>query len=150
MTHVDKSTSRNWAEVALVIFLRFAGVVLMTALIPAVMPHSWMDQIHREMGLGILPDVPIVGYLTRSLSAMYALHGAIVLFVSRDVRRYLPVIKLLFVLGLLFGLGMVVLDVFVGMPTAWAACEGPGIISVSVLALWLAFRSDRGTSDSRA
>jgi len=34
-----------------------------------------------------------MGYLTRSLSAMYALHGALVFLVSLDVRRFLPVVK---------------------------------------------------------
>lgn len=129
--------STNWAERTLVILLRVSGIVLLTALIPAVMPHSWMDEIHRRMELGQLPDMPIVGYLTRSLSALYALHGALVFFVSLDVRRYLPVIKCLFVLGFLFGLGMVILDQAVRMPTQWACCEGPSIIILSGIALWV-------------
>ena len=50
-----------------------------------------MDEpIHRQVGLGELPQVPIVGYLTRSISALYALHGALLVFMAGDVRRYLP------------------------------------------------------------
>jgi hypothetical protein len=137
----------NLAERVLVILLRLSGIVLLSALIPAVMPHSWMDQIHRQMDLGQLPDMPIVGYLTRSLSAMYALHGAIVFFVSPDVRRYLPLIRCLFVLGFLFGLGMVVLDRAVNMPTVWACCEGPSIIILSAVALWVTSRVPRSYAD---
>jgi hypothetical protein len=50
-----------------------------------------------------LPDLPITGYLTRSLSLMYAMHGAIVLLLSSDVRRFLPVVKVLAVLTILLG-----------------------------------------------
>lgn len=137
----------NLAERVLVIMLRLSGIILLSALVPAVMPHSWMDGIHRQMDLGQLPDMPIVGYLTRSLSAMYAMHGAIVFFVSLDVRRYLPLIKFLFVLAFLFGLGMVVLDRAVDMPTAWACGEGPSIIILSAIALWLTSRVPRTYPD---
>lgn len=146
MENKDKHPSTNLAERVLVILLRVSGIMLLTALIPAVMPHSWMDDIHRRMDLGQLPDMPIVGYLTRSLSALYALHGALVFFVSLDVRRYLPVIKCLFVLGFLFGVGMVVLDRAVGMPTAWACCEGPFILVLSVVLLWLTSRVPQSPS----
>jgi hypothetical protein len=128
----------NDYEKALVILLRIAAVVLLTALIPSVMPFAWMQDIHRQLGMGELPDGPIIGYLTRSLSAMYALHGAIVLFVSGDVRRYLPVVKCLAVLAIVFGAGMLVLDALVGMPLAWTASEGPFVIVLGGLMLWLA------------
>ena len=55
---------------------------LLTAIIPSMMPFEWMKEIHRYLGMGELPDGPIMGYLTRSLSAMYAMHGAVELFVS--------------------------------------------------------------------
>lgn len=138
MSSKTENPLRNMAERVLVIVLRVSGMLLLTALVPAVMPHSWMDEIHRRLDLGQLPDMPIIGYLTRSLSGLYALHGAVIFFVSLDVRRYLPVIKCLFVLGFLFGLGMVVLDRAVGIPTLWACCEGPFIIVLSIIALWLA------------
>jgi peptidoglycan/LPS O-acetylase OafA/YrhL len=79
-----------------------------------------------------------MGYLTRSLSAMYAVHGALVFFVSLDARRYLPVVKCLAALGIVFGFGMVVLDVSVGMPLPWVLCEGPFIIILGGVMLWLA------------
>jgi len=142
--------STNWAERVLVIMLRVSGIALLTAVVPAVMPHSWMDGIHRSMDLGELPVMPIVGYLTRSLSALYALHGALVFFVSLDVRRYLPVIKCLFLLGFLFGLGMVVLDQAVHMPTPWACCEGPLIIILCAFALWLTSKVPQAQPDGRA
>jgi hypothetical protein len=71
---------------------------------------------------------------------MYALHGAIVFFDSLDVRRYLPVVKCLGVLAAMFGIGMIVLDIVVGMPTFWILCEGPFIIVVGGVMFWLAVR----------
>lgn len=125
-------------EKAVVVILRVSGVVLLTALVPAVMPFAWMQDIHRLLGMGELPDAPIVGYLTRSVSAFYALHGAMILFVSLDVRRYLPLVKCLAVLCVLFGAGMIVLDVLVGMPLFWVLGEGPFIVILGGVLLWLA------------
>jgi hypothetical protein len=128
----------NNSEKTLTILMRLAGVLLLTALIPVVMPFAWMKDIHRALGMGELPEGPIMGYLTRSLSAMYAMHGALVFFVSLDVRRYLPVVKFLAVLGVVFGSGMLVLDIVVGMPPRWIAGEGPFIIVLGGVMLWLA------------
>ena len=114
----------NRPEKVLVIIMRLAAVMLLTALIPVVMPFAWMKDIHRLLGMGELPEGPIMGYLTRSLSAMYAMHGALVFFVSLDVRRYLPVVKCLAVLGLVFGSGMLVLDIMVGMPPGGSPEKG--------------------------
>jgi hypothetical protein len=128
------------AEKTLVLLMRFSGVLLLTAMIPVVMPFAWMQDIHRALGMGEFPAGPIVGYLTRSLSAMYAMHGALVFFVSLDVRRYLPLVKFLAVLGILFGSGMLVLDIMVGMPPSWIIGEGPFIIVLGGVMLWLAGR----------
>ena len=128
------------SEKALVVLLRLSGVLLLTALFPAVMPFAWMETIHRQLGMGELPTGPIMGYLTRSLSAMYALHGAIVFFLSLDVRRFLPVVRCLAVLSIVFGTGMIVLDVLVGMPVAWIIGEGPFVVVLGGVILWLAGR----------
>jgi hypothetical protein len=127
----------NRSEKALVVLLRVGGVLLLTAVIPAVMPFAWVKDIHRLLGMGELSEGPITGYFTRLLSAIYALHGALIFFISLDVRRYLPVVKLLAVFGTIFGLGMLVLDVMVGMPSPWIACEGPFIVLLCGIILWL-------------
>jgi hypothetical protein len=133
----------GWAEKTLVVVLRASAVILLVALVPVVMPTSWMATIHRGLGLGELPQEPIVGYLTRSLSALYASHGALVLFVSFDVRRFLPVVKCLAALNVAFGAGMLAIDLAVGMPPWWIACEGPSLIVLGGVILWLATETDR-------
>jgi hypothetical protein len=129
--------------------LRILAVILMTAIVPAVMPTAWMEEIPIRLGMGELPRGPMIGYLTHSLSGMYAMHGAIVFFVSLDVRRYLPVVKCLGVLAAMFGIGMIVLDVVVGMPVFWILCEGPFIIVVGGVMLWLAGRVARSGTETR-
>ena len=109
-------------ESVLILLLRVSGILLLTALVPVVMPFTWMQEIHRQLGLGELPTGPIMGYLTRSLSAMYAVHGAIVLFLSLDIRRFLPVIKCVAALGIMFGMGMIPL----ASPTIWML---PGVVA---------------------
>jgi hypothetical protein len=120
--------------------LRILAIILMTAIVPAVMPSAWMEEIPIRLGMGELPRGPMIGYLTHSLSAMYTLHGAVVFVVSLDVRRYLPVVKCLAVLAILFGMGMIVLDVVVGMPMFWVLCEGPFIVVINGGLFWLAGR----------
>lgn len=128
------------SEKALVVILRVSAIILLTALIPAMMPFSWMKEVHVFLGMGELPEGPIMGYLTRSLSARYALHGTLVFFVSLDVRRYLPVVKCLAWLNIAFGIGMLVLGLSVGMPPWWTVCEGPFIFVLGGVLLWLARR----------
>ena len=127
----------NRYEKTLVLLLRLDGIIMLAALLPSMMPLAWMKEVHRCLGMGELPDGPIIGYLTRSLSLMYAMHGAVLFFVSFDVRRFLPVVKFVAVLTILFGLWMTALDVVVGMPLFWIASEGPVLFVLYGVVLWL-------------
>jgi len=138
----------GWAEKTLVGVLRFAAVLLMVAFGAIVMPFEWMAAIPRFLGLGDLPNTPLIGYLTRSLSALYATHGLLLFYISRDVRRYLPLIRFLAVVGIGFGSGMIVLDTAVGLPLSWTVGEGPFIIVMGVLELWLVARVNRKIQDA--
>jgi hypothetical protein len=140
----------NWPEKTLAVLLRISAILLLTALVPVVMPFAWMKEIHRHLGMGELPQGPIMDYLTRSLSAMYAMHGALVYFISLDVRRYLPVVRFLAALGMFFGAGMFILDIAVGMPASWIAGEGPFIIVLGGIMFWLVTRAKRFASASPA
>lgn len=119
------------AEKILAVILRCSAGLLLLALAPIFFPHSWMAAINRAIGLGELPDTAIVGYLTRSLSALYAYHGALLLYLSLDVRRYLPLIRCLAVVNMVFGALLLSLDIYLGMPRPWTIGEGPFIIGLS-------------------
>lgn len=138
----------GWAEKTLVVVLRFAAVLLMLAFGAIVMPFEWMAATHRSLGLGDLPNTPMIGYLTRSLSALYAMHGMLLFYISCDIRRYLPLVRFLAVMGIAFGAGMIVLDIVVGLPLSWTVGEGPFIIAIAVVELWLVARVNREIQDA--
>jgi hypothetical protein len=126
----------NHNQRILVWLLRIGGVVMLTALVAVVMPFDWMNSIHGQMGLGELPNVPIVGYLTRSISALYAFYGALLIFLAGDVQRYLSVVRFLAMTGAVFGALMLGIDYAVGMPLPWTFAEGPFVIALSAVILW--------------
>ncbi len=133
----------------LVLVLRGSAVVLLTALAPVFFPYAWMQSIHRAIGLGELPAQPIIEYMARSLSAFYACHGALILYLSFDVVRRAPVIRMLAVLGLTFGGAMVGIDLVSGLPLSWALGEGPFVIVLSLVTLLLARKVGAAESGAR-
>lgn len=136
-------------DVRLAWLLRLIGAALLLALPATVLPYSAMNAVHRDgLGLGELPDAVIVHYLARTASLLYAMHGAVLVFVSFDVARYRPLIVFLGYLNGLFGASACVVDQTFGMPLWWAAWEGPLIVAVAVLTVRLAKRTPSDSSDS--
>ena len=115
---------------------------MLLALIAVVMPSTWMDLVHQKLDLGKLPQAPIVDYLARSASALYAVHGALLIFAASDVRRYLPLIRFLAWVAVVFGPIMICIDHAASLPVLWTVCEGPSILSIGVVFLWLAKRME--------
>ena len=131
------SRSRSRHERWFVFLLRATGIAMLTALVFCVCPFSWMDAMHQRLGLGTLPDIPIVEYLTRSLSGMYAYLGATLLYLSGDVRRHRGTLAFLSVTGLFLSIGVIVLDWAAGMPWFWTIGEGPMTILLCAALLFL-------------
>jgi hypothetical protein len=127
----------NAKERALVVLLRVNGVVLLLALPAVFLPTEWMAWTHRWLGLGVFPASPLVDYLTRSASALYAMHGGLALLLSFDVRRFAPVIRYVAWAGVAFGALMIPIDLRAGMPPYWTVVEGPTVLLLGVLLLWL-------------
>ena len=106
-------------------FLRVLGTSALTASFFVCVPNAWMDAIHQQLGLGTLPNVPIVSYLTRSTSAFYALLGGLLWTLSFDLRRHRVVLRYLGVAIVAFGLVLFVVDWQAGLPLWWRLWEGP-------------------------
>ncbi len=121
----------------LIILLRVGGVAACTAIIPSVMPTTWIAATHRWLGLGDFPDAPITLYLARSLSAFYAIFGGLALLVSTDVLRYAPIIHFFAYVTIGFGLLITGIDSIAGMPTYWTLFEGPTTFILGVVILLL-------------
>jgi hypothetical protein len=131
----------------LALALRAFGTLDLLALVAVVSPRPWIVVAHAWCGLGPLPEGPIVGYLYRSASIMYALHGATILFVAGDVVRYWRLIRLLAVLAVVHGAILVGIDAAEGMPGWWRWLEGPGFAATGAVVLWLQRRPARKAGD---
>ncbi len=111
----------------------------MSAIIPLFFPYRWMQLIHQEwLGLGTLPDIPILHYLNRSLSALYALSGFILYYVTFDINKYKGLIKIGLCARILFGVTTTAIAYESGLPCYWMLLEGPTIAILCLLGLnWL-------------
>lgn len=115
--------------------LRLLGFVDLCALVAVVMPHTWMEWGHEATGLGELPTEPIVGYLARSASALYALHGLLLIYLSLDVARYWGLIRFLAVAAVLHGMVVLTIDWREEMPVWWILVEGPTFTATGLVVL---------------
>ena len=110
---------------------------MLSAFAAVFMPTAWMERSHRLLGLGAFPATPLVDYLTRSLSALYGIHGGVLLVVSSDVRRHAPIVRYLGVMNIVLGLLMLGIDLHAGMPAWWSWGEGPPVVVVGIALLVL-------------
>ena len=125
------------SERLLVALLYLCAAVSSLAAIPVVMPHRWMDIAHRWLGMGELPQMPVIVYLARSLSALYVFHGGMLWFMARDVRRYSTLITYLGVAFVVFGIVSLGIDLHSQLPRMWIAVEGPLLVAVGAAILLL-------------
>jgi hypothetical protein len=116
----------------LVALLRVFGTSSLFAMIFVLAPSSWMHDIHSALGMGELPDAPVVWYLARSVSAMYAVLGGLFWTLSFDPVRYRPVLRYLGAAVLAFGVSLFGIDWAAGMPTFWTFWEGPVVTAFGV------------------
>ena len=119
------------------ILLRLIGTSSLFALIFVVAPRSWMISIHAWLGMGQLPEAPVVGYLARSTSAFYALLGGLLWVVSFDLSRHRLVLIYLGATVAVFGVVLLVVDWLEGMPLSWTVWEGPFVTGFGLAVLFL-------------
>jgi formate hydrogenlyase subunit 3/multisubunit Na+/H+ antiporter MnhD subunit len=138
------------ADKALVVLLYVIGVGAPFALVPVVMPFSWMAATHRWLGLGEMPAGPIVEYLARMLSAFYVLVCALCLVVASDLERYRPLARFLGVAFGLMGVAFLGIDLSAGMPWWWTAIEGLPTAAFGLLLYYLARPGRRADGKTNA
>jgi hypothetical protein len=137
MTIPEKPAGQSRSEWALVLLLRMIAVASALAVVPVFMPHHWMDRCHRLLGLGDLPEMPVLVYLTRSLSALYVVLAGLLWITSQDLRRYDRLVAYLGSAFLLFGLVTLWIDLRASLPWYWTAVEAPALVlfGLAILAL---------------
>lgn len=128
----------NTMEITLKIILRISGIMLIAALGAVFLPYETMAVIHKHLGLGQFPNLPVLDYLARSVSLFYAMHGVIIIYISFDLIKYLKFLKMLCCLGIVFGIALFIIDIQAPMPAYWIYIEGPFIIILNLLIYVLA------------
>lgn len=131
------------SERILVVILRVIGVAAIFAVPAIYFPYSWMNTIHASLGLGTLPDTPIVSYLARSLSMFYAVLGSVTLLVSSNIRYYHSMVTLLGTLFIIIGTTLLGIDIVSRMPGSWTVFEGPFTILMGLGVLYLHRTTER-------
>jgi len=125
--------AERWLKLLLLLF----GVPPTLAIIPFLMPMSWMAAIHEWLGMGVLPDKPIVDYLARYASGFSAFYGILLLLLLKDVRRYAPVITFQAVAIIVLS-GLAALFAWrAGMPWWWIIRDVVSCWSFCGAMLWL-------------
>lgn len=76
----------------MVLVLRATAVLLLLAFVGAALPESWMKAVYEWGGLGPWPSGALLVYLARAVPILYGFYGILALYLSFDVRRYLPLI----------------------------------------------------------
>ena len=114
-------------------FLRINALVLLCAAPAVLLPYALMANISDWLQIGPFPNSPLVGYLTRSLSALYALLGLVTWFISGDLPRYSPLIRIWGWTTVGFAWVLLAVDWWVGLPLWWVWGEW----SILLLDGWL-------------
>lgn len=117
----------------LVLLLRLAGVVMVTAFLAVLLPVDWMAATHSWLGLGEFPRLPVVDYLARSVALLYGFHGVLVLIVSRDPVKYRTIVWYLAAMNMLFGVVILGIDIHAGLPASWTLLEGPPVTAFGIV-----------------
>ena len=143
----DPGSTTN-SEQLLKLLLQFLGTTSLFALVFVVAPYSWLDSIHSLLGMGQLPDKPVVGYLARSTSAFYALLGGLFWIVSFDLGRHRLVLRYLGAAITLFGAALLVIDWWEGLPFLWKVWEGPFLMAFGLAIFFLSRKIKMSESKS--
>lgn len=130
--------------------LRLLGFLGMFAILAVIMPFGWMLSIHEYLGLGVMPEAPVVEYLARSLSAFYALVSVIFWYLSFRVQEHWKLVRVLACLLVIFGTVSWWIDVKSGMPLFWTLQEAPPMIVVGLVILYLHARGSQVPGDGES
>ena len=130
--------------------LAVTGAGLLLAAVPIFFPAAVINYLHQQLSLGEFPNAAIAFYLARSTSLLYAVHGALMFFVSFNLVRYWPLVRLFGFLHIVLGLTMLGIDLSAPMPLYWIIGEGMPVAATGLLILWLWNRSNSAVCQSSA
>ena len=115
----------------------------MLAFIAVAMPRSWMEVSHLWLGLGEMPEGPLIMFMIRQASYTYGMHGVSLWVLASDVDRFRPLVTLNGVSFLLAALVFFLIDYTSGVPLWWTAADTLACALFGAAVLWLGRGSGR-------
>jgi hypothetical protein len=107
----------------LVWLLRIAGATEILAFIAVVMPRSWMEISNAWLGLGEMPEGPLLMFMIRQASYTYGVHGLSLWLLASDVERFRPFVVFNGIAFLIAAPVFVLIDLSSGMPLWWTVSD---------------------------
>jgi len=126
--------------------LRLSGAVEMLAFFAVVMPRSWMEIAHAWVGLGQMPDGPIIMFMIRQASYTYGVHGLSLWVIASNVERFRTLVIFNGFAYLLAAPVFFLIDYSSGMPFWWTLGDLLGCGCLGVALLFLTWRNTRTSS----
>jgi hypothetical protein len=117
--------------------LRIAGATEILAFFAVIMPRSWMEISHAWLGMGEMPDGPVLMFLIRQASYTYGMHGVSLWVLASDVTRFRKLVILNGIAYLLAGPIFFWIDYSTGMPWYWTLIDSAGCGSFGIAILGL-------------
>ncbi|HMP18113.1 MAG TPA: hypothetical protein PKD72_13900 [Gemmatales bacterium] len=117
----------------LALVLRLSAILFLIAWFGAIMPSTWMEYFHRLSNTGSWSDTPFFEYLARCTSALFGFYGVMTWYLSKDVERYLPLIRFLAWSGLPMAVILTYIGYVAGLPAWWYGTEGFAVILISLI-----------------
>src|SRR4030095_3254128 len=96
-----------------------------------------METSHAWLGLGVMPDGPIIMFMIRQASYFYGAHGVLLWLMAGDVIRFRPLVRFTGVMFLLAAPVFFIIDYTAGMPVFWTAADTVSSVFLGTALLWL-------------
>jgi hypothetical protein len=97
-----------------------------------------MEISHAWLGLGEMPDGPLLMFMIRQASYTYGVHGLSLWLIATDVERFRPFVVFNGIAFLLAAPVFFLIDLTSGMPLWWAASDPVSCGFLGAALLWLA------------
>ncbi|MCA9054063.1 MAG: hypothetical protein KDA75_09515 [Planctomycetaceae bacterium] len=123
-----ENASVQWAQ-WLSRLLRLGACVEMLAFPWVIAPRDWMELSHLWLGMGEMPAGTVVDFTIRQSSFFYGMHGVLMWWLSHDVLRFRPLVRLIGYTFLLFGPVFLIIDWSTGTPLWWTLCD-PAVTAI--------------------
>jgi hypothetical protein len=105
-------------------FLRLLAILQMLTLAVVLMPVGWIAAWHAWLGLGVMPDDPVLRYVIRGAALAQGAIGVLLWVIATDVVRFRPLVVTTAAIYLFGAPAYYLLDATAGMPRFWCIFDG--------------------------